>query len=101
MPQCPGRAPSPWHRAEDRDESSRYPKDVSEPGVVCLAGEWWSHRCHKQSCTNKRTHAEKEEILFLSCSGVGPGGRALRKSRGAAAKVQEAENKSTCCQDFS
>lgn len=35
-----GRALSPRHRMESRDESSRYPKDVSEPSAVCLAGEW-------------------------------------------------------------
>lgn len=37
---CLGRVLSPRHRVEGRDESSRYPKDVSEPSVVCLAGEW-------------------------------------------------------------
>lgn len=35
----PGRA-LPMAQGQGRDESSRYPKDVSEPSVVCLAGEW-------------------------------------------------------------
>lgn len=81
----------------------RVPGTRAEPAVAWPAAQGTRTGARSGACTDERSHAEKEEILYLSRRAAverGPERRGLCKSRAAAAKVEVEENKSTCCQDL-